>query len=181
MERIRAVAIIIGVLAALGSVPALATTDLLHDFVGAKKCSVCHKTEAQGEQYRIWQDSHHSKAFETLGTARAKELAKSWGVDDPQKSGRCLKCHSTAYYFTEARVSQDIAVEEGVSCESCHGPGKDYMKKSTMADRAKAVEAGLVLPDEKTCTNCHGAGGPVPESFDFKKSWDKIKHPKPSV
>lgn len=150
-----------------------------HEFTGAKKCSLCHKSPEQGAQYKIWLESTHAKAFQILGSDRAKSLGASLGVSDPQTSPKCLKCHSTAYYFTEKIVSQKITVEEGVSCESCHGPGADYAKKDTMKKRQLAVEKGLLIPDEKTCRQCHGAGGPVAENFDFKKSWDKIKHPRP--
>ncbi|MBI2095324.1 MAG: cytochrome C554 [Candidatus Omnitrophica bacterium] len=152
-----------------------------HEFVGAKKCAICHKTPAQGGQYGIWLESKHAKAFETLGTPAAAAIAQKAGVDDPSQSGQCLKCHSTAYGFTEKRASDAIAVEEGVSCESCHGPGKDYMKKSVMQDLRAAKAAGLLVPDEKTCLRCHNAGGPVPEDFDYKTYREKIKHPKPKV
>ncbi|MDP2365527.1 MAG: multiheme c-type cytochrome, partial [Ignavibacteria bacterium] len=36
-----------------------------HTYIGAEACSMCHKTEKQGSQYSIWQNSAHSKAFET--------------------------------------------------------------------------------------------------------------------
>ena len=152
--------------------------ETIREFAGAKKCSLCHKSPAQGEQYKSWLESGHAKAFRILASDRAKSLGASVGVSDPQKSPKCLKCHSTAYYFAEKIVSRKILVEEGVSCESCHGPGADYAKKNIMKDKPLAVEKGLLVPDEKTCRQCHGAGGPVPEIFDFKKSWAKIKHPR---
>src|SRR3989338_8554532 len=119
-----------------------------HEFVGAAKCKMCHQKPDKGEQYKIWQESKHAKAFETLKTPEAKEQAAKLGIDDPSTSGKCLKCHSTAYNFTESKVTEAIAVEEGVSCESCHGAGKDYMKKSVMEDEAAAVAQGMVIPDE---------------------------------
>src|SRR3989338_8583672 len=91
-----------------------------HEFIGVTKCSMCHKKPEQGEQFKIWQESVHAKAFETLKTPEAKEQGAKLGVDDPSTSGKCLKCHSTAYMFSEAKVTDAIAVEEGVSCESCH-------------------------------------------------------------
>ncbi|MBI4397920.1 MAG: cytochrome c3 family protein [Candidatus Omnitrophica bacterium] len=148
-----------------------------HEFVGAQKCALCHKKPEQGEQYRIWQESRHAKAFETLGTPEAKKIAAERGIEDPQKSGECLKCHSTAYYFTPEKVTDAIRVEEGVSCETCHGPGKDYMKKSIMEDLDAAKEAGLIIPDENTCVKCHNQESPNFVPFDFKEKWEKIKHP----
>ncbi|MBI4387826.1 MAG: cytochrome c3 family protein [Candidatus Omnitrophica bacterium] len=150
-----------------------------HQFVGAKKCAICHKTEAQGAQYDIWMNSKHAKAFETLGTPEAKEVASKVGVTDPQSSGECLQCHSTAYGFSKEKVSEIIPVEEGISCESCHGAGKDYMKKSVMEDVAAAKEAGLLIPNEQTCAKCHNEKNPTFKPFDYKERFEKIKHPIP--
>jgi len=150
-----------------------------HDFIGVQKCAICHKKPEQGEQYRIWSESKHAKAFETLGTPEAKEVAAKFGIDDPQKSGKCLKCHSTAYFFTESPVTDAIEPSEAISCESCHGPGKDYYKKSVMEDKEAAIEAGLIIPDEKTCVQCHNDTSPTFKPFDFKERYEKIKHPLP--
>jgi len=150
-----------------------------HEFIGSKKCSLCHKSEKQGSQYPIWQKSNHAKAFETLATPEAKEVASHLGIDDPQKSGECLRCHATAYWFGKEKVTDTIAVEEGIGCESCHGPGKDYMKMSTMKDQQKAIEAGLLLANEETCRKCHNETAPNVKEFIYKESWEKIKHPIP--
>lgn len=160
------------------SVPARAAAPE-HEFVGASKCSLCHKKPEKGEQYGIWMGSKHAKAYETLGTPEAKAAGAKVGVDDPQKSGKCLKCHSTAYWFSEEKVTEAITVEEGVSCESCHAPGKDYMKKSTMEDKDAAIAAGLVIPDEQTCKKCHNEESPNYKPFTFAEFWEKVKHPLP--
>src|SRR3990167_2574658 len=56
--------------------PAAANAETFeHEFVGAKKCSLCHKKPEQGEQYQKWLESKHAKAFETLGTPASKEMA----------------------------------------------------------------------------------------------------------
>jgi hypothetical protein len=150
-----------------------------HEFIGAAKCAICHKKTEQGEQYLKWQESKHSRAFEILGTPEAKAAAAKRGIDDPQTSGACLKCHSTAYWFSEARVTDKIEVEEGVSCETCHGPGKDYMKKSVMKDREASVKAGLIIPTEKTCLQCHNEESPDFHGFDYEEYQKKIDHPVP--
>ncbi|MCG3148702.1 MAG: Perchlorate reductase subunit gamma [Verrucomicrobiae bacterium] len=151
------------------------------NYIGSKMCGVCHKAEASGNQLGKWQASPHAKAFETLGTPAAKEAAKKLGIDDPQKSGKCLKCHSTAYNFTEVVATEKIKVEEGVSCESCHGPGKKYMAKSTMESREKSIAAGMIYPATKTCTLCHNSESPTFKGFNEKEYSEKIAHPNPKV
>src|SRR3989338_4281508 len=122
-----------------------ASNSFAAEYVGSKKCSICHKKEDTGNQYGVWLESKHAKAFEVLGTPEAKEAAAQRGISDPQTSGACLKCHSTAYGFSEARVSEAITVEEGVSCESCHGAGSEYKKKSVMENKDEAIAAGLII------------------------------------
>ncbi|MEI6084627.1 MAG: cytochrome c family protein [Verrucomicrobiota bacterium] len=151
------------------------------NYIGAKMCAVCHKKDESGNQMAKWQESPHAKAFETLGTPAAKEVGKKLGIDDPQKSGKCLKCHSTAYNFTEVVATEKIKVEEGVSCESCHGPGKKYMPKATMEDRAKAIAAGMTYPATESCKLCHNAESPSFKGFDEKAMVEKIAHPDPKV
>lgn len=151
------------------------------NYVGTKMCGICHKAEASGNQLAKWQDSPHAKAFEKLGTPEAKEAAKKLGIDDPQKNGKCLKCHATAYNFTESVATEKIKPEDGVTCESCHGPGKKYMAKSTMENRDKAIAAGMIYPATQSCPLCHNPESPTFKSFDEKTMAEKIAHPNPKV
>src|SRR4030066_231294 len=45
-------------------------------YVGAESCGMCHKSEKQGSQLSISQNSAHSKAFETLKTDTANQIEK---------------------------------------------------------------------------------------------------------
>jgi len=54
-----------------------------HSFVGVQVCAPCHKTEKQGGQLDIWQKSEHSKAYETLKTEEANQIAKEKGFSTP--------------------------------------------------------------------------------------------------
>jgi len=162
-------------------------------YTGVKACKMCHKKAEKGDQFQKWTDSPHAKAYEKLGTPEAKAVAAKLGIDDPQKSGKCLKCHSTAYNLTEEIKSTDIPVEEGVSCEACHGPGKNYKVMSVMKDRTQAIANGMVYPaKEKSCTLCHNEQNPTwnPEryttkdgkktGFDADAAYEKIKHDRPT-
>lgn len=147
-----------------------------HEFAGVTKCKMCHKKPEQGEQFVKWEASDHAKAFATLGTPEAKAAGEKLGISDPQTSPKCLKCHSTAYYFSEAVVSSAIPVEEGISCESCHGPGADYLKKSIMENRDEAIANGLIIPNQETCVKCHNPESPSYQPFNFEEKWAKIAH-----
>lgn len=163
-------------------------------YVGTKGCGMCHKKEEAGNQLAKWQESGHAKAFATLGTPEAKEAGKKVGVDDPQTSGKCLKCHATAYNFTETLAGiEKIAVEDGVTCESCHGPGKNYKSKEVMKDRKQAEANGMIYPATKNCTKCHNDQSPTWKAdrytkkdgsktgFDEEQAAKKIEHPNPNV
>jgi len=163
-----------------------------HDFAGTKMCKVCHNKAETGDQFGKWEAGPHAKAFKSLAKPEAKEAAAKLGIDDPQKSPKCLKCHSTAYWHGETVKTTKIKVEEGVTCETCHGPGKDYMKKSIMEDRQKSIEAGLLLPDKSLCVKCHNEQSPTWKAdrytladgtkvgFDFEQAAKKFAHPNPA-
>jgi cytochrome c peroxidase len=154
-------------------------------YIGSGKCKICHRKEADGAQYPKWESSAHAKAFETLGTPEAAEVAKKAGIEgSPQEAAACLKCHATAAGLSkEALADTKLTMEEGVSCESCHGPGSAYWKKSTMqavADgETKPETVGLVIPNAETCTACHNEDSPTFKGFDFDEYAAKIAHPIP--
>ncbi|NOY61417.1 MAG: cytochrome C554, partial [Calditrichaeota bacterium] len=37
-------------------------------YIGVKKCKMCHKGAKKGQIYETWMKAKHAKAFETLGT-----------------------------------------------------------------------------------------------------------------
>jgi hypothetical protein len=162
-----------------------------HEWVGAKKCRSCHKKEAIGNQYGIWEESRHAKAFDTLASEKAAKWATERGIQDPQTSDECLKCHVTAFGAPDDMVSMKFDRSAGVQCEACHGAGKDYSKKKIMMDRDLAVEKGMVLQSEEVCVKCHNDDSPAwdPErytladgtavGFDYDQAVEKIAHPVP--
>lgn len=115
-----------------------------HDYVGAKKCKICHKFE-----YDSWLTTKHAQA---------------WGALKPeeQKNAECAGCHSTG---TTAKGE----LLEGVQCEACHGPGNDYRKTKIMKDLKLAQENGLVMPTAEVCVTCHNKKSPTFKGFDFEK------------
>lgn len=150
-----------------------------HAYVGADKCKLCHNSDAKGAQYTKWKEARHSKAYATLASDAAKKIAADKGLGDPQKADECLRCHVTGHGSPAEMLTDKYKVEDGVGCESCHGPGADYWKMSVMKDRDQSVANGLVLPTAETCTQCHNADGPTFTGFNFDEAYAKIAHPNP--
>ena len=151
------------------------------EYIGANSCAkICHKTAKQGKQLSLWQASQHAQAFQQLKSDKAKEFSKT---DDPTQDDTCLKCHSTAG-GSDAAVGSKYSHEDGVGCESCHGPGSLYKKRSTMKDREKSLAAGLLVPNAETCTKCHNQAEGNPheqKAFDYEARSKEIAHPKPKA
>lgn len=156
-------------------------------YIGAEACGKCHKRETTGNQLGKWQESKHAKAFATLGTPEAKKIAAAKGIADPQKDGKCLKCHVTAFGVDAALIAKPAAegekgyqASDGVQCESCHGAGSLYKARKVMKDKAAAVAAGLIVSDEKLCKTCHNAESPSYKEFNFAEAKKKVEHPNPN-
>ncbi len=164
-------------------IPALLTAQSKFKYVGVKTCMPCHMTPKSGAAYKIWQASAHAKAFATLATPAAKEIAQKKGIADPQKDEKCMKCHDTAFGVAAAQLAPSFKPGEGVGCEVCHGPGSEYKVMQLMKDidtgKVKGETVGLVKPDEKACLKCHNAESPTFKAFNFAEMSKKIAHPTP--
>jgi len=150
-------------------------------YVGVKKCKTCHQSKKIGDQFHIWQKAKHSNAVKTLSSKKSMDYAKKHGIKDPAKDPQCLSCHSTMASVDKKLLDPKgkMTIAEGVSCESCHGPGSAYKKMSVMKNHKKALANGLVMPTEKVCTTCHNKKNPFYKPFDFKKMAAIIAHPIP--
>jgi hypothetical protein len=150
-------------------------------YVGVKACTMCHKTEKQGQQLAIWEKSKHAGAYTTLTTAKANEIAKAKGLAKPAaESPECLECHTI-------KGGPDAAdVKQGVQCETCHGAGSGYKAMATMKSRDASVKGGMHAFADKAaieamCKTCHNEKSPTAKAFNFEESWAKIEHKKPAA
>ncbi|MFH0918951.1 MAG: cytochrome c family protein [Fibrobacterota bacterium] len=139
-------------------------------YIGASKCKMCHNSKAKGEQFNKWKAESHSKAFETLKNDQSKAIAKKMGIADATTDPKCLKCH-----IADAAIKDD-----GVTCESCHGPGSLYKPVAIMKNKTESMKRGLVDPDEKVCLKCHNTESPTYKKFVFKEAVTKVTHPNPA-
>lgn len=152
-------------------------------YTGAAKCKTCHSSAKSGEQYKLWEASPHAGAFKTLQTEGAAKIAAEKGIEGPAaEAAECLACHVTAHGVA-AEVRGKVTNEEGVGCESCHGPGSEYYKMSTMkalyAGEVEGASVGLVEANEALCVTCHNEKSPTFKGFDFAKYSAQIAHPVP--
>lgn len=151
-------------------------------YVGVSKCVTCHKTDAQGKQQSIWENSKHSKAWKTLETPEADKIAADKGFSTPAKeTPQCIKCHVLGKDINPAELEDSFDKTQGVQCESCHGPGSEYKAMSIMKDKQKSIENGLTVHanNESDCTGCHNAESPTFKGFNYEEAWAQIKHTKP--
>jgi Cytochrome c554 and c-prime len=130
--------------------------------VGPNKCTDCHdhKDEKEWAEKRDGdgKGKQHINALSQLNVPRAATWAAAIGLSGPRDAkGSCVKCHATI----SARGRPDF----GVSCESCHGPGRDYLlPHQEKGAYEKALGLGMKdvwkKPDKWSldCINCHVLG-----------------------
>lgn len=136
-------------------------------YIGAAKCKMCHNKPNKGEQYNKWMEGPHANAMKSLSADEAK---------DP----KCLKCHSTAA-SVDPKLMGGINPTEGVSCESCHGPGSMYKAPAIMKNQKVAITKGLIVPDEELCKTCHNSESPTFKGFNYEEYLAIIAHPDPTL
>jgi hypothetical protein len=131
------------------------------EFVGPGKCTDCHdhKDEKEWSEKRDGdgKGKQHLNALNQLSDAKADAYAKAIGVADVyDPKSTCVKCHATV-----VRGSADF----GISCESCHGAGKDYLKPhqekgAYQASLALGMKDVVKKPETwaKDCVTCHVLG-----------------------
>jgi nitrate/TMAO reductase-like tetraheme cytochrome c subunit len=137
--------------------------------VGPNACAECHKQEAEA-----WKGTHHFKTFREMPrNTEANEIAKRMGVRRIKSESLCLNCHFTLQH----KNNKDEPVA-GISCESCHSGGQEWIKvhsgfsgkkaetesKAEKEARWKLAESkGMIRPSAlyslaKNCYSCHVVG-----------------------
>lgn len=115
----------------------------------------------QNEYYTWSKHDSHSKAYTNLLKPEAQRMARHLGLGDPSKERLCLECHST-YVPDPAQRGDRYTVEDGVSCESCHGPAEKWLSShsTSEATHSQNITNGLrdtVNPEKRAtlCLSCH--------------------------
>jgi len=96
-------------------------------YKGSATCAACHSGIVE-----VWQDTLHARAFSS------PIFQRDW--TELGKKTTCLACHTTGY-----DPDTGSYVQEGVSCESCHGPFISSHPADPMPVEANA----------EVCATCH--------------------------
>jgi hypothetical protein len=82
----------------------------------------------------------------------------------------CLSCHTT--WFRSVNASQSSvrrpeALDRGIGCERCHGPGLSHVKAAGSGFAELAIALTTTTPSRdrlNSCVECHAADGTIPPS-----------------
>ena len=136
--------------------------------IGYENCRKCHQ-----QQIEKLVTTNHFKSYESLHRSpAAKAICKALGIRSVKRSERCVRCH-----FTPEVTKRGIRAQSGISCESCHGPAKNWVQghndyggleitreTETSQHRqwriATSIERGMRHPQNlyllaKSCYDCH--------------------------
>lgn len=140
-------------------------------YLGMGTClsSGCHgaarprrEGEVLGDEYHTWlQEDPHQKAIGVLYNEESELIARNVGLArPPYESDACLDCHTAN--VPPARRRGSLAVEDGISCEVCHGPASGWRDGHTDPawSHADSVAAGLIdlrraSVRAQLCLGCH--------------------------
>ena len=117
---------------------------------------------AQNE-YSIWaaQDKH-SRAYTVLSNPTSIRIGKILGLEQaPNKSEKCLVCHALNVR-SDQRAQTFQSIDDGVSCESCHGPAVGWLGQHTLKNWTHEQSLKLGMYDTRDlakrtdrCLTCH--------------------------
>src|SRR5947209_16990155 len=92
----------------------------------------------------------------------SRRVAESLGVSPAQSSARCTVCHSPLQSVAPAQLAPTAHGDEGVSCESCHGPAGGWLRGHTRKDWTYNTPVGAGMRDLRSiyirataCVACH--------------------------
>ena len=164
---------------------------------GPDACGECHKNETL-----VWKGTHHFATFRNLPrNEKARTIADKMGVRRIKSESLCVNCH-----FTNQTKDNRTRAIAGISCESCHSAGADWIKvHSSYSGKKKGSESpaearsrwakvdamGMIRPGNiyalaKNCLSCHvvpqeklvnTGGHPAGSAFDLVAwSQGEVRH-----
>ena len=140
-------------------------------YLGAASCasSNCHGSVKPRNVYNVKQNEYftwlkqdkHTQAYNLLLSKKSAHIAVNMHIyGKPYESAKCLDCH--ALNVPKNVQARPLDIEEGVSCESCHGPAGGWIARHTEDGEThnKSVEAGMadlrnLVTRSESCLACH--------------------------
>jgi hypothetical protein len=137
----------------------------LAKFTGVSSCqsSLCHGGGVDWDQCNTWATvDFHVRAFAILLTPRSRAITDSLHSGAPTANDRCTVCHSPFAAVPASRLMPAAHADEGVSCESCHGPASGWLRSHTRKDYTYADRIASGMSELRssygranTCVACH--------------------------
>jgi hypothetical protein len=139
-------------------------------YIGPGSCSAsaCHGGVAPAKNSRILQNEFstwvvqdkHAQAYDALQNPIARRMGLILGIGNPASEAKCLACHALAPSKLER--GREFEINEGVSCESCHGPSSAWLgPHSTRGwSRKQSLALGMydtedLISRAEKCATCH--------------------------
>src|SRR6266853_2561907 len=104
-------------------------------YTGPGSCSStsCHGSVKPRADSRIFQNEYsiwvvkdkHAKAYEALTGQVGERIGRILGVGKSEQAAKCLACH--ALDVPADSRAKTFELNEGVTCESCHGPASAWL------------------------------------------------------
>jgi hypothetical protein len=145
-------------------------------YQAAVECSTCHTRPSNTyrdtglvllSEYETWKTKdRHAIASLMLDGPRAKNMGRLLGKDVWARETGCLGCHAPLQVLSAPSARQRLR-QDGVSCDVCHGPSKEWFQPHSDLDQSwrewspeKKGEKGfrdLRDPNVRTqlCASCH--------------------------
>jgi hypothetical protein len=142
--------------------------------IGAGSCaaSACHNAHGSrgdtGSEHSLWiTRDPHARAYQILFDKAAQDIQKKLRRPVPAYEDQvCLNCHvSPDFDVKNPPKNAPYFKTDGVSCESCHGPARDWINEHHLAawqERTSEEKTRLGMADTRsllgraqTCVKCH--------------------------
>ncbi len=146
-------------------------------WMGVATCAStsCHnengRNGAPRSEYSTWKSvDYHSTAFSHLFDERSDDIMHNlYGIPKTVKGSAareplCLKCHSS-YTGNDQKTGDRFSFNDGVGCESCHGPAEKWLsthfqagfKEMSLEDKAALGMRPTkdLTHRAKLCVTCH--------------------------
>jgi hypothetical protein len=152
---------------------AAADSDGVGKYIGPGSCAAtsCHGSVKPMAGSRILQDEYstwilrdkHSRAYQALTGDVGERMARILKLGaKAEEAPKCLACH--ALYVSPEQRGRAYEINEGVSCENCHGPAQVWLGQHTAHEtpqkHAESVRLGMtetrdVIRRTEKCLECH--------------------------